>query len=214
LNLLHGDTKNLYGLNVGIFNFVYYNMIGAQVGIVNSSSNKTSGWQFAIINMAEKNGLFKIQTGIANLLSGTQKDSAGLQVGILNLGTNLFPDIELNKRRGGFYLTIGVGNYETNGLTIGAINLSSKGMNVGIFNRDTEGFNLGITNFQEGLSFSIGAINIGSSKSIGLQIGIINYCPNNTFPIMIMANYCSKPKSETPFSTPKTGLKTETGPTN
>ncbi|MFQ3968900.1 LA_2272/LA_2273 family lipoprotein, partial [Leptospira borgpetersenii] len=54
LNLLHGDTKNLYGLNVGIFNFVYYNMIGAQVGIVNSSSNKTSGWQFAIINMAEK----------------------------------------------------------------------------------------------------------------------------------------------------------------
>ncbi|MFQ3968902.1 hypothetical protein ACLK3X_17335, partial [Leptospira borgpetersenii] len=53
-------------------------------------------------------------------------------------------DIELNKRRGGFYLTIGVGNYETNGLTIGAINLSSKGMNVGIFNRNTKGFNLGM----------------------------------------------------------------------
>ncbi|WP_050554156.1 LA_2272 family surface repeat-containing protein, partial [Leptospira borgpetersenii] len=46
-------------------------------------------------------------------------------------------------------------------------------------------------NFQEGLSFSIGAINIGSSRSIGLQIGIINYCPNNTIPIMIMANYCT-----------------------
>ncbi|EKP15464.1 LA_2272 family surface repeat-containing protein [Leptospira borgpetersenii] len=41
------------------------------------------------------------------------------------------------------------------------------------------------------MSFSIGAINIGSSRSIGLQIGIINYCPNNTIPIMIMANYCT-----------------------
>ncbi|WP_017859328.1 LA_2272/LA_2273 family lipoprotein, partial [Leptospira borgpetersenii] len=46
LNLFHGKFENLYGLNVGIFNFVN-NMIGAQVGIVNSSSNKTSGWQFA-----------------------------------------------------------------------------------------------------------------------------------------------------------------------
>ncbi|TQE48403.1 hypothetical protein FFZ95_18215, partial [Leptospira borgpetersenii] len=42
LNLPYGENQNLYGLNVGIFNFVYYNMIGAQVGIVNSSSNKTS----------------------------------------------------------------------------------------------------------------------------------------------------------------------------
>ncbi|EMF81474.1 hypothetical protein LEP1GSC188_4936 [Leptospira weilii serovar Topaz str. LT2116] len=174
LNLPYGKVKNLYGLNAGIRNYanrligaqigivnVAENSIGVQAGIVNLSHKKTYGWQFAIINMAEKNGLFKIQTGIANLLIGTQKDSAGLQVGIFNLGTNMFPDIELNKRRGGFYLTIGVGNYETSGLMIGAINRSSKGMNVGVINRKTEGFNLGIVNFQEGSSFSIGAINIG-----------------------------------------------------
>ncbi len=141
--------------------------------------------------MAEKNGLLKIQTGIANLLIGTQKNSAGLQVGIFNLGTNIFPDIKLNERRSGFYLTIGVGNYETNGLMIGAINLSSKGINVGVINKNTEGFNLGIVNLQEGSAFSIGAVNIGSSKNVGFQIGIINYCPNNTIPIMLVANYCS-----------------------
>ncbi len=146
--------------------------------------------------MAEKNGLFKIQTGIANLLTGTQKNSAGLQVGIFNLGTNIFPDIKLNERRGGFYLTIGVGNYETNGLMIGAINLSSKGINVAVINKNTEGFNLGIINLQEGSAFSIGAVNIGSSRDVGFQIGIINYCPNNTIPIMLVANYCSSPSPQ------------------
>ncbi|EMO55576.1 LA_2272/LA_2273 family lipoprotein [Leptospira noguchii] len=205
LNLLHGKVENLYGLNVGIFNIVNNGMIGAQVGIVNLSGKKTYGWQIAIINMAEKNGLFKIQTGIANLLIGTQKDSAGLQVGIFNLGTNMFPDIKLNERRGGFYLTIGVGNYETNGLMIGAINLSSKGMNIGAINKNTEGFNLGIVNLQEGPAFSIGAINIGSSRDVGFQIGIINYCPNNTIPIMLVANYCSSPSSK-----PQPEQKTET----
>ncbi|WP_409254638.1 LA_2272 family surface repeat-containing protein [Leptospira borgpetersenii] len=60
----------------------------------------------------------------------------------------------------------------------------------------------------------MGIVNISETHQKQFQIGIINYCPNNTFPIMIMANYCSKPKSETPFSTPKTGLETETGPTN
>ncbi|EMY12137.1 hypothetical protein LEP1GSC043_3133 [Leptospira weilii str. Ecochallenge] len=112
------------------------------------------------------------------------------------MGTNMFPDIELNKRRGGFYLTIGVGNYETSGLMIGAINRSSKGMNVGVINRETEGFNLGIVNFQEGSSFSIGAINIGSSRNAGLQIGLINYCSNGIIPIMIFANYCTDSSSE------------------
>ncbi|WP_423249479.1 LA_2272/LA_2273 family lipoprotein [Leptospira interrogans] len=196
LNLIHGNVENLYGLNVGIFNSVNNSMIGAQVGIVNLSDKNTYGWQFAIINMAEKKGLFKIQTGIANLLTGTQKNSAGLQVGIFNLGTNIFPDIKLNERRGGFYLTIGVGNYETNGLMIGAINLSSKGINVAVINKNTEGFNLGIINLQEGSAFSIGAVNIGSSRDVGFQIGIINYCPNNTIPIMLVANYCSSPSPQ------------------
>ncbi|WP_428977221.1 LA_2272 family surface repeat-containing protein [Leptospira borgpetersenii] len=39
---------------------------------------------------------------------------------------------------------------------------------------------------------NIGIVNISETHQKQFQIGIINYCPNNTIPIMIVANYCVK----------------------
>ncbi|MCL8312370.1 hypothetical protein M9Y90_17105 [Leptospira interrogans] len=182
-NLIYGEVQNLYGLNIGTVNEIKGRMIGAQVGIFNKSTGQTTGLQLAVINVSGEK-LLGIQVGLVNYIEGA---SVGLQAGIVNLGKD---------RSSGVELTIGLVNYKTGGIMIGAINLSSKGINVAVINKNTEGFNLGIINLQEGSAFSIGAVNIGSSRDVGFQIGIINYCPNNTIPIMLVANYCSSPSPQ------------------
>ncbi|EMO78062.1 hypothetical protein LEP1GSC127_3591 [Leptospira kirschneri str. 200801925] len=57
---------------------------------------------------------------------------------------------------------------------------------------------------KEKRAISLGFFNSGSDKE-EFQIGIINYCPNNTIPIMLVANYCSS-------SSPQQEQKTETQP--
>ncbi|MBM9501548.1 hypothetical protein JWG44_14940 [Leptospira sp. 201903071] len=172
LNLLYGEVKNLYGVNIGVINSVKDRLIGVQVGGVNLSDGKSYGAQVSLYNEAKNSGL-TIQVGGVNKVEET---GAGIQVGLYNKASN-----------GGVYLTAGLYNKGSSGATIGLINNEGLGINVGGFNYGY-GVNLGIINSGKGLS--IGAINMGEDGNF--QIGILNFCSEGPFPIMIGINYCIK----------------------
>ncbi|EMF81340.1 putative lipoprotein [Leptospira weilii serovar Topaz str. LT2116] len=173
-NLLHGEVKNLYGINLGIVNVIKERLIGLQVGGANYSEGKTYAAQVGLIYNAAKKGGFIIQVGVSNKV---QNDGAGLQAGLYNKGENK-----------GLYITAGVYNQGGSGANVGVVNDEGLGLNVGGFNYGY-GVNVGVVNSGKGLS--IGALNIGEDGN--LQIGILNFCTEGPFPIMIVLNYCSKP---------------------
>ncbi|EKO14809.1 LA_2272/LA_2273 family lipoprotein [Leptospira kirschneri] len=204
LNLLYGEShNNVYGLNLGLFNFIRNDLIGVQIGIVNETEN-AAGLQIGLLNNSDPT------YGV-------------LKVGFLN--TNFFLDRGM-PRPNPFYEDQEIKNQNVKGLaiSIGAANVMSGRFNLGLFNW-AEGLNIGLINMNEGSSFNLGIVNIGTSLevspkekraiSLGIfnsgsdkeefQIGIINYCPNNTIPIMLVANYCSSPS-------PQPEQKTETQP--
>ncbi|EMM73235.1 hypothetical protein M9Y82_02740 [Leptospira weilii] len=173
-NLLHGEVKNLYGINLGIVNVIKERLIGLQVGGANYSEGKTYAAQVGLVYNAAKKGGFTVQAGVANNVEG---GGAGLQVGLYNRGENK-----------GVYITAGAYNKSGSGANIGLINYEGLGVNVGVYNYGY-GVNVGAVNSGKGLS--IGALNIGEDGN--LQIGILNFCTEGPFPIMIVLNYCSKP---------------------
>ncbi|TGK38686.1 hypothetical protein EHQ12_04620 [Leptospira gomenensis] len=180
-NLLYGEVRNLYGVNLGSINLVSERLAGAQIGLANLSEGKTYGAQIAVYNSAEKGG-FSIQLGGINRV---KNGGAGIQLGGYNRGSNE-----------GVYINGGIYNSGTNGITIGLINRENIGFNVAGFNYGA-GVNVGIVNM--GVGLSVGAINIGESSNF--QIGILNFCSNGPFPIMIGINYC--PKQETSEEKPE-----------
>ncbi|MBM9501549.1 hypothetical protein JWG44_14950 [Leptospira sp. 201903071] len=197
LNLLSGEVSHLYGINLGGLNSVDH-LIGTQIGIVNVAENSIG-----------------IQAG---LLNNSNPTYGTLKIGLFNF--NFFLDRGMprpgpyedydqeqeqeqeNKNR----------DQKNFGLSIGVANVMSGKFNFGLFNW-AEGLNVGFVNLNEGSSVNLGIVNIGSnaevppekkraisfgifnlgSKKEEFQIGIVNYCPNKTIPIMIIANYCSKP---------------------
>ncbi|EMJ93653.1 hypothetical protein LEP1GSC194_1741 [Leptospira alstonii serovar Sichuan str. 79601] len=193
-----------------MFNSVRHHLIGAQIGIINGADDAT-GAQIGIVNNSNPTyGALKI--GLFNF-------NFSLDRGMPRPGPYEGYDQEQeNKSR----------DRKNFGLSIGAANVMSGRFNLGLFNWG-EGLNVGLINLNEGSSVSLGIVNIGTNLEVSpkekraisfgifnagshkeeFQIGIVNYCPNNTIPIMIIANYCSKPKPETPSSTPKTEQKTE-----
>ncbi|TGL91103.1 hypothetical protein EHQ76_20770 [Leptospira barantonii] len=177
VNLLHGDVKKLYGINIGTVNTISERLVGLQVGGANISEGKAYGAQVGLLYNSAKKGGLSIQVGIAN---NVEEGGAGAQIGFYNRGVN-----------GGYYVTGGVYNRGNSGVTIGLINNESLGVNIGGFNYGY-GVNVGAINSGKGLS--IGAINIGDDGN--LQFGILNFCTEGPFPIMIVLNYCSKPESE------------------
>ncbi|WP_155717925.1 LA_2272/LA_2273 family lipoprotein [Leptospira noguchii] len=201
LNLLYGETYNVFGLNLGLFNFIRDNLIGVQIGIVNEAEN-ASGLQIGLLN-------------------NSNPTYGALKVGFLN--TNFFLDRGMPHP---FHEDEKVKNQAVKdlALSIGAVNMMSGRFNLGLFNWG-EGLNVGLVNMNEGNSLNLGIVNIGTTLELSpkekqaisfgifnsgshkeeFQIGIINYCPNNTIPIMIVANYCSSPSSK-----PQPEQKTET----
>ncbi|TGK25348.1 LA_2272/LA_2273 family lipoprotein [Leptospira stimsonii] len=172
VNLLYGEVKNLYGVNLGIINSVKDRLIGVQVGGVNFSDGKTYGAQLSLYNEA-KNGSFTVQAGGVNKVENA---GTGLQLGLYNAASN-----------SGVYFTAGIYNKGSSGATIGLINDEGLGINIGGFNYGY-GVNLGLINSGKGLS--IGAINMGEDGNF--QIGVLNFCSDGPFPIMIGINYCIK----------------------
>ncbi|WP_407936688.1 LA_2272/LA_2273 family lipoprotein [Leptospira santarosai] len=188
LNLLYGEAHSLYGANLGLMNLVN-RLIGVQIGIVNVAEN-SSGVQVGLINnsrpmyAALKIGLFNFNFFLDRGMSG-QPPYEGYK--------------EKNEDQTG-----------KGGASIGILNFFSGKFNVGFFNVG-EGFNLGLVNWTARDTLNVGIVNIHADKilinpkydaltvSFGifnsgkytkeLQIGIVNYCPNNTIPVMIIANY-------------------------
>ncbi|WP_016756411.1 LA_2272/LA_2273 family lipoprotein [Leptospira santarosai] len=195
LNLLYGATPSLYGANLGLMNFVGH-LIGAQIGIVNVAENAIG-----------------VQMGLIN---NSRPMYAALKIGLFNF--NFFLDRGMSGRppyEG--YKEKNEDQTGKGGASIGILNFFSGKFNVGFFNVG-EGFNLGLVNWTARDALNVGIVNIHADKilinpkydaltvSFGifnsgkytkeLQIGIVNYCPNNTIPVMILANYCSEPKSK------------------
>ncbi|RHX79966.1 hypothetical protein EHQ05_13610 [Leptospira yasudae] len=194
-NLLHGEVKNLYGLNLGIVNIIKERLIGFQVGGANVSEGKTYGAQVGVIYNSAKKGGFTVQAGIANKV---EDGGAGVQVGIYNKGENK-----------GLFITAGAYNRGGSGASVGLINDEGFGLNVGGFNYGY-GVNVGVINSGKGLS--IGALNIGEDGN--LQIGILNFCTEGPFPIMIVLNYCSKPAETIEPKPATTKVDTKIAPAN
>ncbi|UVD77681.1 hypothetical protein LIX27_07705 [Leptospira borgpetersenii] len=170
LNLPYGENQNLYGLNVGIVNGVRNDLFGGQLGIANGAHN-----------------LIGIQIGAINL---THHKHAGLKIGLVNFGVPLhgLDPNHTHKSETGIGISIGVANFEiqSGNIAIGIFNYGA-GIGIGIINRS---FLFPLNSEDTGLN--IGIVNISETHQKQFQIGIINYCPNNTIPIMIVANYCVK----------------------
>ncbi|MBM9575682.1 hypothetical protein JWG45_00815 [Leptospira sp. 201903070] len=205
LNLIYGELRMLCGINVGVMNFAN-RLIGTQIGIINSAEN-ASGLQIGFANNAgSKYGALKIGIFNFNFFLDSGKP-------LLHPGSDMKIETQVAKNAS---------------VSIGAANILSGRLNFGIFNWG-EGLHVGLVNMNEGSSVSLGIVNIGTNLEISpkekraisfgifnsgthkeeFQIGIINYCPNNTIPILILANYCSQSESEIPDSTPKNEIKTE-----
>nr|WP_156781815.1 hypothetical protein [Leptospira tipperaryensis] len=205
LNLIYGELRTLYGINVGVKNFAN-RLIGTQIGIINSAENASG-----------------LQIGFAN---NAGSEHGTLKIGIFNF--NFFLDSGRSHPRPCSDVEIETQVAKNASVSIGAANILSGRFNFGIFNWG-EGLNVGLVNMNEGSSVSLGIVNIGTNLEVSpkekraisfgifnsgthkeeFQIGIINYCPNNTIPILILANYCSQSESETPASTAATEIKTE-----
>ncbi|WP_205872831.1 LA_2272/LA_2273 family lipoprotein [Leptospira kmetyi] len=166
LNLIYGESKNIYGLNLGIANSVQNDLIGLQIGIVNGAENATG-----------------IQIGAIN---NSRPSFALLKIGIFNLN---------------FFLESGRRQPRDNpesierrikgdaGFSVGLVNLASGRLNLGLFNYGY-GWNAGLINWNgEDSGVSIGIVNIGEKENF--QIGILNFCKEGLFPVMILVNYCS-----------------------
>ncbi|EMY79091.1 hypothetical protein LEP1GSC060_0939 [Leptospira weilii serovar Ranarum str. ICFT] len=196
INIIDGQVETLYGMNVGIANTVKDGMVGLQAGLYNEVSGTAAGIQVGIVN-SNTNGIFGIQIGGINSGRSFTRGSKSGNLGIgISAGAVNFATFGVNVAlfNFGVGLNVGVANYGA-GASIGIVNYGS-GFKLGILNVDEER--------RDGF-LNIGVINLGRQGS-GIQIGIINYCPNDTIPIMILANYCSKSspekvKSKTPPNT-------------
>ncbi|EMO58045.1 hypothetical protein LEP1GSC161_2552 [Leptospira santarosai str. CBC1416] len=204
LNLFYGAAHSLYGANLGLMNLVN-RLIGVQIGIVNVAEN-SSGVQVGLIN-------------------NSTTEYAALKIGLFNF------DFFLDRGMPGPTPYEGYEKKQKSktgiGISIGIVNFFSGKFNVGFFNGG-EGFNLGLVNWTARNTVNVGIVNTHANPyllgpkddeltiSFGIfnsgthteeiQIGIVNYCPNNTIPVMIIANYCSK------RSQPKPKINWETQP--
>ncbi|TGL76223.1 LA_2272/LA_2273 family lipoprotein [Leptospira yasudae] len=171
VNVIYGETDRMYGLNLGLANFVQKDLIGIQLGIVNGAEEGTG-----------------IQIGAIN---NSKPSFALLKIGIFNL--NFF--LDSGRPQPGD--TPGSRDHRVKGdlsLSVGVANLASGKVNVGLFNYGY-GFNTGLINWNgEGSAVSIGAVNIGETENF--QIGILNFCKEGPIPFMIVANYCRSAPTE------------------
>ncbi|AXR61437.1 LA_2272/LA_2273 family lipoprotein [Leptospira mayottensis] len=195
LNLLLGEVRELYGINLGGMNYAH-SLIGTQVGIINISE-ESIGILFGLLNNSGSYGTLKI--------------------GFLN--TNFFLDRGMPPYENEGKEKI----VDDLALSIGAVNLMSGRFNLGLFNWGA-GLNVGIVNTNEGRSVNFGIVNIGTKLEVypkekpaisfgivntgtnrnELQIGVLNFCEKGLLPFMIGINYCLKTVSQT------TEVKTET----
>ncbi|WP_061248638.1 LA_2272/LA_2273 family lipoprotein [Leptospira alstonii] len=185
INIIDGQVGSLYGINVGMANTVKDGMVGLQTGLYNEVSGTAAGIQVGIVN-SNTNGISGIQIGGINSGRSFARGSTSGSLGIgISAGAINFATFGLNVALFNFGagLNVGVANYSA-GASIGIVNYGS-GLKLGIVNLDENGRRGGL---------NIGVINLGSQDS-GIQVGLINYCPNGIIPIMILANYCSKPSS-------------------
>ncbi|EQA62698.1 hypothetical protein LEP1GSC062_2847 [Leptospira alexanderi serovar Manhao 3 str. L 60] len=73
LNLLYGASKNLYGINVGLLNYIKENLVGFQIGGVNVVDGKAYAAQIGLFNQSE--GGFTIQIGAVNKVESTTMEA-------------------------------------------------------------------------------------------------------------------------------------------
>nr|WP_156781814.1 hypothetical protein [Leptospira tipperaryensis] len=157
INLIYGETDNLFGLNIGLSNEVRHDLTGIQIGILNRA----------------KNGPFSIQVGLYNQLDGV---GYAIRTGLINYGgknSMYHQNIPIYLLGG---VTLGAINLDSEGgANVGIANLFVSGFNVGFLNVLTSGFTIGLINHGFGNTFSLGIINYCEFGPLYVMI-LANYC--------------------------------------
>ncbi|TGK25350.1 LA_2272/LA_2273 family lipoprotein [Leptospira stimsonii] len=157
INLMHGETNNLFGLNLGVSNEVRSDLTGIQIGILNRAMNGTVSIQIGVLNRLDGVG-YAIRIGLYNRDGRFSMDPQILPVYLI----------------GGF--TIGALNVASDGGTnIGLMNLIAGGFNVGLINLLTHGVTIGLINHGFDKTFSLGIINFCEYGQLPVMI-LANYC--------------------------------------
>lgn len=184
LNLIHGTSFGVYGLDIGLLGM--NNASGAGLAV-----DALSGWTFG--------DYYGLQ--IASLGNVVMGEAAGWQIaGGCNYVNGEFYGVQFAPVNidGSFWgLQTGVLNYskgESFGLQLGPINVEGgeiHGWSVGVFNyaERFDGLQLGVLNIagDKGNGLQLGVFNCAKSY-YGVQIGVLNVIDRGDFPILPFIN--------------------------
>lgn len=134
IDLLYGENRDIWGLDLGLVNIVTREMLGSQIGLANINLGEMAGVQIGIDN---------IIGNMPALASSSLKNATayGLQLGALNV---VYPDRMII------------------GAQVGLINVADKmqGLQIGIINcaNDLTGVQIGLLNYNEAAEFYMAPI--------------------------------------------------------
>lgn len=198
-NLLFGKNKNLYGIDMGLFNEFTDKAMGVQLGLMNFDSTMNfdvpdfdstgnmdeymkvcrpsfSGLQLGVVNQS---GIMKgMQLGFGNSSAMT----TGIQMGILNNTTGSVNGVQVGLLGVGAVPISGNMATEVNGLQLGILGMmpgSLSGVQINVIGsfakKSMKGVQIGFINYaRESNGLQIGLFNY-TEKMKGVQIGLINY---------------------------------------
>lgn len=183
LDLLHGRSFCVWGVDVGISGYTYTDVYGVEATGFNLVRGDVAGIQFGVVANSVNGDVDGIQFG--TVVNWNRGEFTGAQGALLNFdGSFIGAQFGLlNWDMGICYgIQAGVANVSINeytGASFGFVNISPRmhGLQVGVVNE--------IEEVGEGLQ--LGLIN-GAKEFTGVQVGLFNVIQNSEFPIMTIVN--------------------------
>lgn len=178
---LHNLTASVYGMQAGVYNVVYGNLISIQAGARNSVIGGLYGVQTSLIDNNVEGRFYGAQLGIMYnyYYNSSDQKGYGIQVGLVNVcGSELFG------------IQAGLLNLDSphlRGLQLGGVNIivgELHGVQVGLINHAGEYDSGG--GYCRGLQ--VGLINSCNGTLKGIQIGVLNGAKSNALPWSIGIN--------------------------
>jgi len=184
LNLIYGESYDVYGLDLGLVGYNRDKMVGLQMmAAADWVESDMDGVQFAGIANVVCGNAAGIQFG--GIVNYTRGDFAGVQFAAINFDGTFygFQAGMFNYDKGiSWGLQLGLANAAVNefhGWSIAAVNYAERmhGLHLGLINLAAE----------SGRGVQIGVFN-GASRYNGIQIGLLNVIGNGELPIMPVLN--------------------------
>lgn len=183
LNLIYGDSYDVYGIDWGFVGVNYGDVAGIQMNAYNWVDGSVYGLQFAKTLNAVTQHMRGLQ--VSGLVSYNQGDMIGAQFAPLNFN-GAFAGLQVGALNWNFGAVeyswlIGVVNNcsEFTGLSLGGLNLADTltGAQLGMFN----------IVFGPARGAQYGLINL-ADHLVGVQVGLININANGRLPILPLLN--------------------------